>query len=73
MLNTNMIKAKIVENGLTQAEVARQIGMSAKTFSGKMASGKFGLDEAEKMIALLHIEKPELYFFACEVNSQATN
>lgn len=68
MLNANLIRAKIMENGMTQAEVAAKIGMSAKTFSLKMSSGKFGLDEADKMIRLLKIEKPELYFFANEVN-----
>lgn len=66
MINTNLIRAKIVENGKTQAQVAKEIGMSPKTFSIKMNSGKFGLDEADKMISLLNIEKPELYFFANE-------
>ena len=72
MLNTNMIRAKIMENGMTQAEVAKRIGMAPKTFSVKMSTGKFGLDEADKMIDLLKIEKPELYFFAKEVTSEAT-
>ena len=66
MINTNLIRAKIVENGKTQAQVAKEIGMSPKTFSIKMNSGKFGLDEADKMISLINIEKPELYFFANE-------
>lgn len=72
MINANMIRAKIVENGMTQAEVAKEIGMSPKTFSIKMSSGKFGLDEADKMIRLLNIERPELYFFADKVTYQAT-
>lgn len=64
MINANLIRGKIVENGMTQAEVATRIGMSPKTFSLKMNSGKFGLDEVEKMIRLLNIDKPERYFFA---------
>lgn len=72
MLNANMIRAKIVENGMTQAEVANKIGMSPKTFSLKMSSGKFGLDEADKMIELLKIENPELYFFADAVTYKVT-
>lgn len=72
MLNVNLIKAKITENGMTQAQVAKEIGMSPKTFSIKMSSGKFGLDEADKMISLLKIEKPELYFFADDVTSEVT-
>lgn len=68
MINANLIRAKIVENGMTQKQVAQAIGMTAKTFTDKMKSGKFGLDEADKMIALLKIENPERYFFANEVN-----
>lgn len=72
MINANLIRAKIAEKGMTQAQVAKEIGLSAKTFSIKMNSGKFGLDEADKMINLLNIERPELYFFASEVTSQVT-
>ena len=67
MINANLIRAKIVEQGMTQAQVAEKIGMSPKTFSIKMNNGKFGLDEAEKMIKLLNIERPEKYFFTNEV------
>ena len=67
MINANLIRAKIVENGLTQAQVAEKLGMSKKTFSVKMNTGKFGLDEAQKMIEILKIDKPEKYFFANEV------
>jgi transcriptional regulator with XRE-family HTH domain len=68
MINANLIRAKIVENGMKQAEVAAAMGISSKTFSLKMSSGKFGLDEAEKMIRILKIENPERYFFAKEGN-----
>jgi len=64
MINTNLIRAKIVENGMTQKQVAQAIGMTAKTFTDKMKTGKFRLDEADKMIELLKIENPERYFFA---------
>lgn len=73
MLNQNLLRAKIAENGMTQEEVARRIGMTAKTFSLKIKNGKFGLDEAERMIELLKIDKPQLIFFANEVTSQVTN
>lgn len=64
MLNANLLRAKIVENGMTQEEVAKAIGITPKTFSLKINSGKFGLDEADKLIELLKIEKPERIFFA---------
>ena len=63
MINSKKIRARIVEMGMTQQQVAEQIGMSAKTFSVKMNNGKFGLDEAQKMIKILNIEKPDSYFF----------
>jgi len=67
MINANLIRARIVELGLTQQQVAEKIGMSPKTFSIKMNNGKFGLDEADKMIEVLKIDKPDKYFFANEV------
>ena len=67
MINANLIRAKIVENGMNQKIVAEKIGMSEKTFSIKMNNGKFGLDEAEKLIKLLKIDQPNKYFFTQEV------
>lgn len=64
MINANLIRAKIMEKGMTQKIVAEKIGMSEKTFSVKMNNGKFGLDEAERMIKLLDIDQPVKYFFA---------
>lgn len=72
MINANKIRARIVEMGMTQQQVAEKIGMSAKTFSLKMNTGKFGLDEAERMIKVLKIEKPETYFFTDGVTCEAT-
>ena len=73
MINANKIRGRIKELGTTQEKVAELIGMSAKTFSIKMNNGKFGLDEAERMIKVLKIEKPDKYFFASEVTYQDTN
>ena len=67
MINANKIRARIVELGMTQKQVAEKIGMSEKTFSVKMNNGKFGLDEAEKMIKVLKIDKPDKYFFDNDV------
>lgn len=67
MIDTNKLKGKIVENGMTQAQVAEEIGMTAATFTRKMQSGRFGTDEAERMIRLLNITDPCAIFFANEV------
>lgn len=68
MINANLIRAKIVENGMTQEQVAKEMGISAKTLSIKMNTGKFGLHEAEKLIEILKIEEPVKYFFADKVS-----
>ena len=67
MINANKIRARIVELGMTQQQVAEKIGMSAKTFSIKMNNGKFGLDEADRMIKVLKIDQPNSYFFTNDV------
>lgn len=67
MINANKIRARIVELGMTQKQLAEMIGISEKTLSVKMNNGKFGLDEADKMIKVLKIEQPEKYFFTKEV------
>ena len=67
MINANKIRARIVELGMTQKTVAEKIGMSEKTFSIKMNNGKFGLDEAEKLIEVLDIAEPVPYFFPNDV------
>ena len=63
MTNTKKIRGRIAEMELSHKQVAEMIGMSAKTFSVKLKSGKFGLDEAEKMIKVLKIDNPNDYFF----------
>ena len=67
MINANKIRARIVEMGMTQKQVAEMIGISEKTLSVKMNNGKFGLDEADRMIKVLKIDEPDKYFFTNEV------
>lgn len=66
MIKTDKLKGIIVENGLTQMEVAKQIGIAPKTFYEKMKNGVFGSDEIQIMIDILHIEDPVSIFFARE-------
>lgn len=66
MFDANQLRAEIMRAGLTQKEVANSIGISANTFSTKMKSGTFGLDEAEKIIELLGIKDPSAIFFKRE-------
>jgi len=63
MFNGNQLRAEIVRAGMTQKQVAESIGITPNTFSVKINSGTFGLDEAEKMIKLLGIQNPGAIFF----------
>lgn len=67
MINTNKLKGLIVENQLTQGDVATELGMTPRTFYRKMERGVFDSDEIEQMIQLLHIQDPVAVFFANEV------
>jgi DNA-binding XRE family transcriptional regulator len=67
MIDTTALKGVIVSNGMTQQDVAKQIGMTPKTFYSKMKKGVFGSDEMEKMIDLLSIKNPAEIFFANKV------
>lgn len=62
-MNTNALKAEFVKRGMTQAEVAKAIGMSCSTLNRKLKNGTFGLDEANDLIRCLKIENPERIFF----------
>ncbi len=64
MIATEKLRGIIAEQGLSQRQVAKQLGMTEKTFYAKMKKGVFGTDEVDQMIALLGIENPAEIFFA---------
>lgn len=64
MIKVDELRGIIAKNGYSQAAVAKEIGITSKTFYEKMARGVFGSDEIEKMIKLLHIDDPSAVFFA---------
>lgn len=66
MIRTNKLRAIIVENNMTQQQVAEEIGISPKTFYCKMTKGIFGSDEIEKMILVLNIQDPMSIFFTLD-------
>mgnify|MGYP000161441624 CR=1 FL=1 len=59
MIDTMKLKGIISERGLSQRKVAKTLGMTEKTFYGKMKKGVF-----QQMIELLRIENPVEIFFA---------
>lgn len=62
MVQTNELKAAMVRKGLSQADVAKAIGVSNKTFCERMKQKVFGSDEIEIMIDLLDISDPMAVF-----------
>lgn len=66
MIRTDKLVGIIAERGYSQAKVAKEIGITPKTFYDKMKKGVFGSDEMEAMISLLNIENPASIFFATE-------
>lgn len=67
MLNRNRLLAKLVENGMRQADLADAIGMSSNTLNAKL-NGKscFSIDEAQRVCIILQIRNPvaqaEIFF-----------
>ena len=70
MVNTNKLKGRIKEKGLTQADVAQYLQVAQPTANQKINNVRpFDLDEAEKLSALLEIDLRDFgeYFFNSEV------
>ncbi len=56
MVNAMKLKGAIVSHGKTQAEVAKFIGITPKTFTAKMKKGVFNSNEIEGILSFLEIE-----------------
>ena len=67
MLDVRKFKAKLVENGITNAQMAALNGVSERTFNSRLKKKEFGSDEIEIMMNVLKIENPKEIFFASEV------
>lgn len=66
MVNSKKIKARLVELGLTQADIAKELRIATATVSQKINGVRpLSLDEAEKIANLLNIKDGEfrVYFF----------
>ena len=74
-INSNKLKAKIMENEFTRADVAKMLGISANSLSRKL-NGKteFVLSEVVGLCDILNIDKPcEIFFLHCPKFSTITN
>ena len=64
MIRTDELKGILAKQNKSQADMAKTIGITPKTFYEKMKNGVFGSDEIQIMIEDLNIEKPAEIFFA---------
>ena len=72
MIRKNSVQALLKENGMTQADLARKIGMNPATLSIKLndkKGEKLSVAEAERISKVLKIDRNKLtdIFFADEL------
>ena len=64
MTNTNKLKARIIEKGLNQEEIAKKLNLSIATTNYKINNKRqFTADEFVLLCRILEIENPLEYFF----------
>lgn len=63
MIDTDELRGVIAKRHKTQADIAKAIGITPKTFYTKMQKGVFGSDEIQIMIEELDIKNPMEIFF----------
>lgn len=60
MFNQKLLKAKIIAQGLTRAEMAKKIGISLTTLNYKLnGRQEFKLSEVKKICSILNLNKIE--------------
>lgn len=76
MTNTLKLRALLVENNLTNEEIAKKLGISKQSFSMKINNKReFRVSEINKLSALLNLSNPSdimTIFFANRVELNST-
>lgn len=62
-MDISKLKGVMAEKGFSGAKLAEATGMNVETMRRKLRTGKFGLDEAEKIADALRIDNPGVIFF----------
>ena len=63
-MQANLLRAKIVESGFTQAQVAKGIGISSNSLTRKLTGVReFKLSEIVKLCSFLNIDNPKEIFY----------
>lgn len=64
MIDVNKLRGAIRSKGMTQGQLAKEMGIAEQTLSRKMNKGVLSSTEMDLMIKILEIEDPSAIFFA---------
>jgi len=64
MVDKLLLNGEIAKNGYTQQKLAKELDMAESTFIRKVKTNTFTMNDADKIIEILHIENPMPIFFA---------
>ena len=64
MLDVKALKAEMVRNGYNNVTMAKELGITSRTFTTRLKTGDFGSKEIEIMIDKLKLSTPMKIFFA---------
>lgn len=62
-MNANLLKGKMMEQGMTQEEVAKKIGISLSRFNAKLnetGGAEFSLGELKSLVELFRLTPKQL-------------
>lgn len=64
MTDTNKLKGRLLEKGLTQSDVAAKLGISYQSFNYKLNNiREFKASEIKRLCVILDISNKDDYFF----------
>lgn len=67
VLDVKALKAEMVRNGYNNITMAKELGITPRTFTSRLKTGDFGSKEIEVMMDKLKINNPMDIFFAASV------
>lgn len=73
MVNSILLKARMVEKGYTQDELAKKIGISPQSLNYKINNiREFKVSEIYRICKILGIKNKDSYFFVSDVAKMTT-
>ncbi len=58
-----IVPGRLKQLGITQAQIAKQMGIKQSTFSRKLSAFSFDYDELVELIDALKLESRDVYYF----------